>query len=74
MDTGNKITGGCFGDKGAREDSRYKVLCVFDWKVKRARTGCVQPGYRARIGKILSSKPINALFMRQILQNESFLG
>jgi len=30
MDPGGKITEGCFGDKGAIKDSRYKVLGVFD--------------------------------------------
>jgi len=34
MDPSGRITGVAMRDKGAIEDSRNKVLSVFDWKVK----------------------------------------
>jgi len=39
MDLGDKITVGCFGDKGAIEDSGYKVLGVLEGQ--KGGSGCV---------------------------------
>ena len=33
-----RLQGVSLGDKGAIEDSRYKALSVFDWKVKGVET------------------------------------
>src|SRR6218665_1307882 len=46
MDHGGKITGAALGDKGAIEDSMYKVLRVFDWKVKCRVARWHSPKYR----------------------------
>ena len=49
MDPSGRYYRGCYGDKGAiQEDSRNKVLSVFDWKVK-GEEQLRKPGSRRRV-------------------------
>ena len=48
MDPSGRITGVAMRDKGAIEDSRNKVLSVFDWKVKGVEA-VVKTGTSGRI-------------------------